>query len=622
MSAAESKQAPDLSFPIMSDETATSYASRLSGYCGLGSPSDLSLDLGFRWQDFIRGDETCMLRLAQVTGINKETLLAQAIRTIARGRFLVSGQVCARGVFVRSRLRVCPRCLVADHEQDGRLGRYRRPIWQFTSIRSCPIHHVPLIALPAEKYTINNYDFLNQTEKHIGRIHQAADRDDSLAFTALEAYLEQRLKGQKANAFLDAMPIHLAMRLCEMLGFVLAFGPERLVSEASDADMSVAGERGFQALQFGEEGLFRALDTLVSPISRRTVRHQKDFGAFFEWLRNASLGSQFENLKDKVRAYIFRNYPFREGDTVLGKPSPSPVVYSINGACRQLKMERQRMNRFLLETGEAVVDPTAQEVWLKDKISAAELGRIKCEMSGRLSVEAAAQALRISIDLLAELRGAGHLAPVTDALDQRPKFRQVELEAFAAGLLPDAEDPAPVATDTVSLVSAAMRVRCRSVDIVELVQAGRLKTYDLGGERKGFDRVGVSLAELKIVLPPWEMAALPKGDAARRLRVNYQTIIYLAQHGMLTLQRLRNPKSRQFLEAVTETSLAQFESTFVTLGQLARLNRRASGPLKSQLEAKGICPAGVPAGISCYYDRYSTGFRLKQFGLALPDRPE
>ena len=46
-----------LSFPIQQFETATSYVSRLALWCGLGSPSDLCLDWGFRWQDVVRGDD-------------------------------------------------------------------------------------------------------------------------------------------------------------------------------------------------------------------------------------------------------------------------------------------------------------------------------------------------------------------------------------------------------------------------------------------------------------------------------------------------------------------------------------------------------------------------------------
>ena len=55
--------------------------------------------------------------------------------------------------------------------------------------------------------------------------------------------------------------------------------------------------------------------SLVSPTATRTVHHQSDFGAFFEWLRNASLGSEFEALKDKARSYIFRT----------GKSAPSKL---------------------------------------------------------------------------------------------------------------------------------------------------------------------------------------------------------------------------------------------------------------------------------------------------------
>lgn len=128
-------------------------------------------------------------------------------------------------------------------------------------------------------------------------------------------------------------------------------GTTHKISEATDDDLRRAGQTGFEALRGGEEGLYEALGTLVSPVSLRTVRHQSDFGAFFEWLRTSSMGEDFDALRDRVRDFIFRTYPFRDGDTVLGKTCSKPTVFTISGAWQSLGIQRSRMNRILLAEG-------------------------------------------------------------------------------------------------------------------------------------------------------------------------------------------------------------------------------------------------------------------------------
>lgn len=610
--------AENLRFDLQPYETVTSYVSRLAQYCGASSPSDLCLDFGFRWQDVVRGDDFLLQRLADIAGLDFEQLSKWSVRTTEPKRFQVAGEEAVRSSFVRSRIRVCPQCILDDNKRYGLYAPYRRIHWQFWATRSCPLHHAPLISLRPEKYTIYNYDFLGQVKKHWGDIERAAASNCNLSPSLLERYLVDRLHKRCTAPFLDSLPLYIATRLCEVLGLVLIYGPEKPISDASEADLSTAGEAGFLALRGHESDLYAALDGLVSHISRRTVRHQSDFGAFFEWLRNASLGPEFEKLKDKVRDYIFRTYPFQEGDIVMGKACSNPAVFSINGACRQLNMERQRMNRYLLETGAATIDKDENQVWLDAKIGRTELDVLKAEIHGRLTVQEAATHLGVSVDLLLELQEARFIAPTLDALDHRPKFRRPELENFLDKLVPERSSVPATSEDISPIAEAAIRVRCPTVNILTLIMAGELPTVRLSAKVMRLGDIGVSVTHLKRALPPLRMPALSKGDASRRLRMTYQTINVLADDGLLEVRRMRNPKSRQFLDAVTLESVERFEARFITLGHLARVNRRASGPFKMHLENQGVCPEVGDGSVSCYYDRRTVAWRLRKLGLMVP----
>ncbi|WP_166418131.1 hypothetical protein [Cochlodiniinecator piscidefendens] len=95
-----------LSFPILEYETATSYVSRLTRYCGLNSPNDFCLDHGFRWQDFVRGDDVLFDKVAAIGGANADDMKRWAVRTIDKNRFEISGQQATKMSLVRTRLRV------------------------------------------------------------------------------------------------------------------------------------------------------------------------------------------------------------------------------------------------------------------------------------------------------------------------------------------------------------------------------------------------------------------------------------------------------------------------------------------------------------------------------------
>lgn len=606
-----------LSFPIQQFETATSYVSRLALWCGLGSPTDLCLDWGFRWQDVVRGDDFVFERIAVTGGAHVGDLKHWAVRTIAPHHFRVAGQEGTKTSLIRTRLRVCPRCLVEDRDVDWRHGAYRRHYWQFRAMRACHIHQCPVITLPHERYTLQNYDFAGLIDRHWPHVLQAAGADTQRKSTELEAYVMSRLLGQVGTPFLDAMPMYIATRLCEVLGFVVLFGPKRLISSATEAQLALAGQAGFDALKTGEQGLNAALQGLIAPAALRTIHHQADLGALFEWLRTSNLGAPFEPLKDMVRDFIFRTYPIQEGHTVLGKACTAPARYTIHSAWQSLGIQRKRMNRILIDEGLASLNADENAVRLEGALGVADIAQIAARMHDRLVLQEVCDLLAIGPDIVHQLRDRAILTPVTDALDQVPKYERTDVTKVLDRLLLRVTVKGTSHRRLVPIFDAARRVRCPSADIIHLILEGRLAKISRDESIRGLAGLAICLRELRQVLPPLEMAAIPKGEASRLLRVTYPTINYLIDEGHLTSLRVRNPKSRQFIDAVCQDSIADFSKTYETLGELAHRYKRASGPLGCHLEAKGICPIETPPKISWYYERKGLDRRIQKAGVSL-----
>jgi hypothetical protein len=427
-----------------------------------------------------------------------------------------------------------------------------------------------------------------------------------------------RLLGQVGPPFLDAMPLYIATRLCEVLGFVVLFGPKRLISSATEAELAFAGQAGFDALRLGEKGLYAALDNLVAPVALRTVHHQADLGALFEWLRTSALGDDFEPLKDMVRTFIFKTYPIQEGHTVLGKACQVPQRYTIHGAWQTLGIQRKRMNRILIDKGKAHLRKSENAVRLEGALAATDVAHLAAQMHDRLSIPQVCNRLAISADVLQQLRDRSILTPITDALDQVPKYERADVEHLISQVSRRITVRGASFAKLVTIIDASKRVRCPSGDIVALILSGDLQSVGCAEGCHDLSGLRICIGELRGLLPSTALPGTPKGETSRLLRVTYPTVNYLVREGLLTLERARNPRSRQFIDAVTFESIDAFKAAFITLGQLAQRYGRASGPLGCHLEAKGICPIETPPKISWYYDRKGLDRRIQNAGVVLP----
>ena len=611
-----------LSFPIKRYETATSYASRLTRHCGLYSPNDLCLDLGFRWQDFVRGDNILFDKLAEIGGASANDMKRWAIRTTGRHQFEVAGQRATKASLVRTRLRVCPRCLVEDRQASGRLGVYRRHFWHFLSVRTCATHTMPLLTIPPEKYTIHNYDFIGQVERNWLLVSRSSEDGAYRTSSDLERYIVDRLEGVECNGFLDQMPMFIATRLCEVLGFVMLFGPASKLADATDEDLHRAGQAGFDALRAGKESLLEVLHSLRSEISTSTMRQRSDLGAFYEWLRLSSFPEEMEPIRSIVRDYIFEHYPVPDGYEILGRPCAQRTVYTVEAACKALGIERKRISRYLVGDGAAERNETAEGISLKRAIDHKDVAKISEEMRGRVTSSEALEMLNIKHRTLQDLCELGLVEQEIDNLDQRPKYDRAKLQAVLSALVTKLTNESADAANLLLVADVARRLRCKSAEILALILAGKLKTVSGDVSRTGLAGIKVHIDQVRYALPNWELPGITRTDASTTLRVTYQTINYLIDQGLLRAARMRNPRSRQYITGICDGSIDTFLGRYDTLGLMARRYKRPAGPFGCHLEAKGVCPIETPHGISWYYRRRGLEARLRKIGITCPSETE
>ncbi len=607
-----------LRFHINEFETATSFASRFSRYCGLGGPRDLCLDQGFRWQELIAGDDFALDGLAAITGEDPACVRRWAVSNEGAKRFIIAGFPASGNAVLRTRVRLCPLCLKEDEERLGSDGVYRRFFWQFSAIRTCADHATPLINLPVDVHTILNYDFIHTVQKHRSMIETVAQENSTrrTEYTGFEEYVWHRSRGMEQVPFLDDLTLDVACKLCETLGFVLQFGAERKLRSASEHELWLSAQKGFEALCEGEAGLKDALLSLRTKQSFHMGGYNKDLGALYVWLHGSSLKKDMDSLRDLIRDIIAQNYPVSGTRTVLGKPCTKSPVYSVSSGLRALGINRARMHKHLVEQGLATPLNEGSSVELHRQIVENDLRAFEERAGKRLTSQQAARFLNVSKGLVLELKVAGIIKTIDDSYCRGPRYHQDRLSELLKQL--ETCLTAPLSDETyIPLNKAASRLKLKTPVIIRLLLAGKiLATKD--ADSKGFGRIRIGLRSSRTVLHNTDQPGLTRSDAALKLHVKHQTISWLVEEGLLQNIGMRSTRSGQHITAISKGSIEVFLQDHITLGLLAKQLNRKPGPFGCFLEGNRVWPMEMPDGLSRIYKRSSLEMQLQGLGIRLP----
>ncbi|EPZ75172.1 hypothetical protein M798_15180 [Brucella melitensis ADMAS-G1] len=145
--------------------------------------------------------------------------------------------------------KLCPVCLTESVAATGFSGAFRRLDWQFVAIKSCDIHQVALINLPAEKFATHAYDFARVVQKHWRTVQQAAISPLACKETSLEQYIRKRLSGWKGTDWLDRLSLPAIAKASETLGVRVKYGAYASSQGVGNIDSQTVSQVGFEVLK-------------------------------------------------------------------------------------------------------------------------------------------------------------------------------------------------------------------------------------------------------------------------------------------------------------------------------------------------------------------------------------
>lgn len=116
-----------LTVPSVFGESATSFAARLARRNGAPRLIPFCSDMGLDHRALTNGNETEILRLAALAGVDHKPLLFWTPRLTAPGWFQLGHERIKFTAFARTKIRTCPLCLLEGQTrmpQSGNSARY------------------------------------------------------------------------------------------------------------------------------------------------------------------------------------------------------------------------------------------------------------------------------------------------------------------------------------------------------------------------------------------------------------------------------------------------------------------------------------------------------------------
>ncbi|RWR04066.1 TniQ family protein [Paenirhodobacter populi] len=255
-------------------------------------------------------------------------LLRDSYAPRSEGRFSFRGHLLDRPMVNRREIRLCPHCILEDHDREGALGRYGRSYWQLTQFRTCPRHGTPITSLPAQRHAL---DFAPVVERSLESIRQNAGAA-TVRQHGFESWLLHRLAGQRTDYWFDDLEISVVAQFCEKVGIALCFGGATAPGQLEDGQLAIATETAFQRLAArttGVEPLFREIWT--KSCSTR-AGYYATFGHLWRWLDKVKADPRYERILSKAADFVFSHQPIPAGTLLLGRECKQRRCHSVNSA--------------------------------------------------------------------------------------------------------------------------------------------------------------------------------------------------------------------------------------------------------------------------------------------------
>ncbi|MFD1882164.1 TniQ family protein [Paracoccus pacificus] len=550
--------------------------------------------------------------MARLAGVDLHGLRFWAPRKLDNGRYRIGATTSSVGAFRRTTIRLCPICAAEALQGQGPSGVFQLLEWCVTCVHRCAVHGARLCEMPAAAHAHETYNVASLAIRHQQVLISAASDPEILDESLFETYIRERIHRGPRDDWLRPLELTHLHRACLMLGLTMA-GQTTLNLSAVDHQCGRrACDDGFEVLRNGPDALAAAFDCLRGRTRTGRPYYSTDLGPFFAWLRTVQDTPALTEMLSAVRLYVFRHYPVKPDQEVLGERPAGITHITFDEARARAKLGTAFLKRLFAH----ITGIPLNEAGSLTEITVDDLDYVLGFWAGLCNLQDAARMLGIQPSQVKSLIELGvfsalrfgsslrylHRAEVSDLL------RAVEALSAADG----GSGFVPLKTFSTS----------RKIGIARIVAAwhsGELQGQIARGEGKGLQALFLQPDAFCQKVPTPRHGDPNLAEAARYLRISLSAVRTLRDVGILQQVRKRNADTNFRQGYISSESLRSFERNHVTLGQLAERNAVAPMHLARRLDRDGIPALDTPRGMVRVYHQEMLPTDLL-FGVNIPLR--
>lgn len=370
------------SLDLLPGETPASYVSRLAAHHGT-PPREFCSDFGMRWPFLCSGQDDQFQTLTRLTGVDLDELRFWAPRKLGNGRYRIGATTSSVGAFRRTTIRLCPICATAALKAQGPSGVFQLLEWCVTCIHRCEVHGAMLCALPAAAHAHETYDVASLAVRHQQVLVSAASDPEILDESPFETYLRERIHRGPRDDWLRPLELTHLHRACLTLGLTMAGQTMPNLSEVDRDRERRACDDGFEVLRNGPGALAAALDRLRGQMRTGRPYFSTDLGQFLAWLRTVQDVPALTEMSSAVRRYVFRHYPVKADQEVLGERPTRITHITFDEARTRAKLGTAFLKRLFAHVTGIPLD----EAGSLSEITVADLDRVLVFWAGLCNLQ-------------------------------------------------------------------------------------------------------------------------------------------------------------------------------------------------------------------------------------------
>jgi predicted DNA-binding antitoxin AbrB/MazE fold protein len=498
-----------------------------------------------------------------------------------------------------------------EYLRGGRRGfrAFGRLHWHVNAIRTCRRHEIHLVSSAELAKAPFQHDFAANIAAEAPNMPGYIASAEAAGPDGLQNYVENRLKGIGTRAeWLDAMPLYVAIRLCEMVGASLLHGKLFRSSQFGNREWSESSGAGYDLLEGGEQAFRRYLETQVDEFHRgaNTKGERSIFGRLHLTLAHHTPDPAFDPIRDIVRDVAIDKLALGPGDDFFG-PVTVRKYHTIHSASKAHGIPFERLNKLVLDAGLLPSDATSGS---RKLIDAEAFDHLVKEMSTTLNQTEAVAKLGVTRKVFRMLVSGGVLKPL---LDVKPRDgAKIVLRFQADQIVRLLEDLRSAVTCTdirglTDLHTSAKNCGCTIVKAIELIRSGKLSRVGWNESGDGVAALRVDPIEMRPLLLRKHLGAVGLRKFGKLTRLTKEEVRLLIEDGHINVFDRRSPTSTSPQQGIEKEDLEKFMSEFGSLKGLAGEHGILSWTMRKRLEDAGVAPA-FTAGKMPFYRRDMLSF--------------